>query len=89
MGVLRVCCVCVVCACLHVPVQMSEHHDEAMHEGIPVMGDLDSDSKGMLMWEEYSSCLQDYVKQLTEVGEVEQRERVGKDGHPLSVDNGA
>ena len=29
------------------------------------------------------------MKQLVEEGEVEQRERVGKDGHPLSVDEGA
>ena len=29
---------------------MSEHHDEAMHEDIPVMEDLDSDSNGVLTW---------------------------------------
>ena len=29
---------------------MSEHHDKAMHEDIPVMGDLDSDSSGVLTW---------------------------------------
>ena len=63
---------------------MSEHHDEAMHEDIPVMGDLDSDSNGVLTWEEYSSRLQNHVKQLIEEGDVEQRERVSKDGHPLS-----
>ena len=68
---------------------MSEHHDEAMHEDIPVMGDLDSDSNGVLTWEEYSSRLRNHVKQLIEEGEVEQRERLGKDGHPLSVDEGA
>ena len=60
-----------------------------MHEDIPVMGDLDSDSNGVLTWEEYSSRFRDHVKQLIEEGEVEQRERVGKDGHPLSVDEGA
>ena len=59
-----------------------------MHEDIPVMGDLDSDSNGVLTWEEYSSHFRDHVKQLIEEGEVEQRERLGKDGH-LSVDEGA
>ena len=68
---------------------MSEHHDEAMHEDIPVMGYLDLDSNGVLMWKEYSSRLRNHVKQLIEEGEVEQRERVGKDGHHLSVDEGA
>ena len=47
---------------------MSEHHDEAMHEDIPVMGDLDSDSNGVLTWEEYSSRLRNHVKQLIEEG---------------------
>ena len=63
---------------------MSEHHDEAMHEDIPVMGDLDSDSNGVLTWEEYSSRLRNHVKQMIEEGKVEQRVRVGKDGHLLS-----
>ena len=72
------------CVC----VQMSEHHDEAMHEDGPVMGDLDADANGLLTWEEYSSRLKNHVKQLIEEGEVEQRERVGKDGQPLSIDEG-
>ena len=57
-------CVCVMCMC--VSVQMSEHDDEAMHENGPVMGYLDSNSNGLLTWEEYSSRLWNHVKQLIE-----------------------
>ena len=68
---------------------MSEYHGKAVHENIPFMGDLDSDINGMLTWKEYSSDLQNHVKQLIAEEEVKQRERVGKDRHPLSVDKSA